>query len=60
MRSGIEPAEPEVPLRVESSPVHEREETRRYLDMFYGLMLRRHSRKMLVAAASDDSSTADD
>ncbi len=26
----------------------EREETRRYLDMFYGLMLRRHSRKMLV------------
>jgi sucrose synthase len=26
----------------------EREETRRYLDMFYGLMLRRHSRKMLL------------
>ena len=26
----------------------EREETRRYLDMFYGLMLRRHSRKILV------------
>jgi sucrose synthase len=26
----------------------EREETRRYLEMFYGLMLRRHSRKMLV------------
>jgi len=26
----------------------EREETRRYLDMFYGLMLRRHSRKMLI------------
>jgi sucrose synthase len=25
----------------------ERQETRRYLDMFYGLMLRRHSRKML-------------
>jgi len=27
----------------------EREETRRYLDMFYGLMLRRHSRKMLLS-----------
>lgn len=27
----------------------EREETRRYLDMFYGLMLRRHSQKMLVS-----------
>jgi len=26
----------------------EREETRRYLDMFYGLMLRRHSKKMLL------------
>jgi len=26
----------------------EREETRRYLDMFYGLMFRRHSQKMLV------------
>jgi sucrose synthase len=26
----------------------EREETRRYLDMFYGLMLRRHSQKMLL------------
>jgi len=26
----------------------ERQETRRYLDMFYGLMLRRHSKKMLV------------
>jgi len=27
----------------------EREETRRYLDMFYGLMLRWHSRKMLLS-----------
>jgi sucrose synthase len=26
----------------------EREQTRKYLDMFYGLMLRRHSRKMLL------------
>ncbi len=26
----------------------EREETRRYLDMFYGLMLRRHAKKMLI------------
>ena len=26
----------------------EREETRRYLDMFYGLMLRRHSKKILL------------
>jgi sucrose synthase len=26
----------------------EREETGRYLDMFYGLMLRRHARKMLL------------
>jgi sucrose synthase len=27
----------------------EREETRRYLDMFYGLMQRRHARKMLLS-----------
>lgn len=36
----------------------EREETRRYLDMFYGLMLRRHSRKMLLTRAGLDGGRA--
>jgi sucrose synthase len=33
----------------------EREETRRYLDMFYGLMYRRHSRKMLLEMGPGDA-----